>query len=110
MDDIRRRSRKFKMLKFNVQVPAWVFAKGMALLPDDAMILNCDYDHATASNIMLVWSSHFEVAHESKSVPEIILEGNSDTKEVAIAEVLEDGSWNYWTERAEAGEASATNA
>ena len=104
MNDIRRQSRKFKMLKFNVQVPAWVFAKGMALLPDDAMVMNCDYDHMTATNILMIWSSTFETVHESKIIPELILEGNSETKEVAIAEVLNDGSWNYWTERTKDGE------
>ena len=98
MDDLRKQSRRFKVVKFNIQVPAWVFAKGMALMPEDAHIISCDYDAQEATNMLLVWSSHFAPVCHSKRAPELILEGNSETKEVSIAEVLDDGSWQYWND------------
>jgi hypothetical protein len=76
--EMRDLSRKFYLMGFNVAFPVEILYKALQCLPKDALVVGCDRDMVTGTNMFCVWSDKFSEVEKKDRIPDLLVHANSE--------------------------------
>ncbi len=76
--EIKDLSRKFYMMGFNISFPVEIFYKALQCLPKDALVVGCDRDIMTGTNMFCVWSDKFPEVEKKERIPDLVVQASKE--------------------------------